>query len=63
METIQVSTASWTDKGLIESGRFYPKGRTSAEDRLRYNLERQGPNRRIGPFQLRLPEVRTERPC
>jgi uncharacterized protein YecE (DUF72 family) len=36
MGTIQVGTAPWTDKSLIESGRFYPKGRTSAEDRLRY---------------------------
>ena len=36
MGTIQVGTASWTDKSLIESGRFYPKGCTSAEDRLRY---------------------------
>ena len=36
MGTIQVGTASWTDKSLIESGQFYPKGCTSAEDRLRY---------------------------
>jgi len=35
MGTIKVGTASWTDKSLIESGRFYPKGCTSAEDRLR----------------------------
>lgn len=33
---IQVGTASWTDKTLIGSKRFYPKGCTSAEDRLRY---------------------------
>lgn len=33
---VQVGTASWTDKTLIECGRFYPKGCTSAEDRLRY---------------------------
>jgi len=31
-----VGTASWTDKTLIESKRFYPKGCTSAEARLRY---------------------------
>ncbi len=31
-----VGTASWTDKSLIQSGRFYPKGCSSAEDRLRY---------------------------
>lgn len=33
---IRVGTASWTDKTLIESKRFYPKGCTSAEARLRY---------------------------
>ncbi|MGH8111040.1 MAG: DUF72 domain-containing protein [Rhodanobacteraceae bacterium] len=33
---IQVGTASWTDKTLIDSKRFYPKGCSSAEDRLRY---------------------------
>lgn len=31
-----VGTASWTDKPLIESGSFYPKGTNSAEARLRY---------------------------
>ena len=34
--TILVGTASWTDKSLIESGKFYPKDATTAEDRLRY---------------------------
>lgn len=33
---IQVGTASWTDKSLIQSKRFYPKGCSSAEDRLRF---------------------------
>jgi len=33
---IYVGTASWTDKSLIDSGRFYPADATSAEDRLRY---------------------------
>lgn len=33
---VQIGTASWTDKSLIASGRFYPKGCTSAEERLRY---------------------------
>lgn len=32
-------TASWTDKTLIESGAFYPKGATSAEARLRFYAE------------------------
>lgn len=33
---IEVGTASWTDATLIKSGRFYPKGCTSAEARLRF---------------------------
>ena len=36
MANILVGTASWTDKSLIESGKFYPKDATSAEDRLRF---------------------------
>lgn len=34
--TILVGTASWTDKTLIREGTFYPKGVSSAEERLRY---------------------------
>jgi uncharacterized protein YecE (DUF72 family) len=37
---ILVGTASWTDKGLVASGKFYPKGCSSAEDRLRYYASR-----------------------
>lgn len=33
---IQIGTASWTDKSLIDCKRFYPKGCSSAEERLRY---------------------------
>jgi uncharacterized protein YecE (DUF72 family) len=33
---ILVGTASWTDKTLVASGRFYPPKCTSPEDRLRY---------------------------
>lgn len=33
---ILVGTASWTDKSLIATKRFYPKGCNSAEDRLRF---------------------------
>jgi uncharacterized protein YecE (DUF72 family) len=33
---ILVGTASWTDKSLIESGRFYPPDATSAEARLQH---------------------------
>lgn len=36
LNNILVGTASWTDKSLIDSGRFYPKEATSAEARLRY---------------------------
>ena len=34
--TVLVGTASWTDKTLIASGRFYPPGAKSAEGRLRF---------------------------
>jgi len=33
---ILVGTCSWTDPSLIESGRFYPPGVSSAADRLRF---------------------------
>ena len=36
MSEILVGTASWTDKSLILSGRFYPPQVTTPEDRLRY---------------------------
>jgi uncharacterized protein YecE (DUF72 family) len=36
MGKVMVGTCSWTDKTLIESGRFYPGGARSAEARLRY---------------------------
>lgn len=36
MNNILVGTASWTDKTLIECGRFYPPEARSAEARLRY---------------------------
>ncbi|HEV8676629.1 MAG TPA: DUF72 domain-containing protein [Methylomirabilota bacterium] len=32
----RVGCASWLDRALIASGRFYPRGRMSAEDRLRW---------------------------
>jgi uncharacterized protein YecE (DUF72 family) len=37
---ILVGTASWPDKTLIASGRFYPKEATTAEARLRYYASR-----------------------
>ncbi len=36
MGEILVGTCSWTDRTLIECGRFYPAGVRSAEGRLRY---------------------------
>ena len=33
---IRVGTASWTDKTLLACGRFYPRGASTAEARLRY---------------------------
>jgi uncharacterized protein YecE (DUF72 family) len=35
-QRILIGTASWTDKSLIGSGRFYPAGCSTPEDRLRY---------------------------
>ena len=40
MGKLYIGTASWTDKTLIESGRFYPKGVSTAEARLRFYAER-----------------------
>ena len=36
MGKILIGTASWTDKSLITSGRFYPPKCNSPEERLRY---------------------------
>ena len=36
---IRVGTASWTDPSLVKSGKFYPKGCSSPEQRLRYYAE------------------------
>ncbi len=36
MSEILVGTSSWTDKSLIESGRFYPPSVSKPEERLRY---------------------------
>ena len=34
--SVLVGTASWTDKTLIDCGRFYPQGATTTETRLRF---------------------------
>ena len=36
MGNILIGTSSWTDKSLIDSGRFYPPSATTPEGRLRY---------------------------
>ena len=36
MSRVLIGTSSWTDKTLIESGKFYPASATNAEDRLRF---------------------------
>lgn len=36
MGRIRVGLSSWTDKSLIDCGKFYPPGVTSAEERLRF---------------------------
>ena len=33
---VKIGTASWTDKSLIDSGRYYPQSARSAEARLRF---------------------------
>ena len=33
---VRVGTASWTDPTIVKGGVFYPRGTTSAEDRLRW---------------------------
>ena len=40
MAHILVGTSSWTDKTLIESGKFYPSSATTPEDRLRFYASR-----------------------
>lgn len=40
MGRILVGTASWTDQTLIDCKRFYPRGCTSAEERLRHYASR-----------------------
>lgn len=36
MDNIRIGTASWTDKSLIDSGKFYPAAASKPEDRLRF---------------------------
>ncbi len=60
MGEILVGTASWTDKTLIESGRFYPREANSAEARLRYYAS-QFPLVEIDSTYYALPAEQTAR--
>jgi len=40
MGRIRIGLSSWTDKSLLESGKFYPPGVDDAEGRLRYYASR-----------------------
>ena len=37
--SIRIGTCSWTDKGLIEGGTFYPPEAQSPKERLKYYAE------------------------
>ena len=37
---IHIGTCSWTERTLIKSGEFYPKGLSTAEDRLKYYADK-----------------------
>jgi uncharacterized protein YecE (DUF72 family) len=60
VSAILVGTASWTDKTLIESGRFYPPGAKSAEARLQYYAS-QFPLVEIDSTYYALPAERTSK--
>ena len=36
MDTVKIGTASWTDRSLIESGKYYPADCKTPEARLRF---------------------------
>jgi uncharacterized protein YecE (DUF72 family) len=40
IDDVLIGTASWTDKSLVDSGRFYPPDARSAESRLRFYAAR-----------------------
>src|SRR6478735_149651 len=55
---ILVGTASWTDKSLIESGRFYPAEAKTPEQRLQYYAS-QFPIVEVDSSYYALPAERT----
>ena len=56
--TVRIGTASWTDRTLIKSGRFYPPGTNTAEARLRYYAS-QFPLVEVDATYYALPAERT----
>ena len=52
---IRVGTASWTDPTIVKGGVFYPRGVSSAEDRLRFYAE-QFPVVEVDSSYYSLPE-------
>jgi len=57
MPNILVGTASWTDRSLIDSGRFYPPEAGTSENRLRYYAS-QFPFVEVDSSYYSLPTVR-----
>src|SRR4030088_2708381 len=57
MGRILVGTASWTDKTLIASGRFYPAKDNTPEGRLRYYAS-QFPLVEVDSSYYAIPEAR-----
>lgn len=55
---VRVGTASWTDPTIVKGGVFYPRGVSSAEDRLRYYAE-QFPVVEVDSTYYSLPERAT----
>jgi uncharacterized protein YecE (DUF72 family) len=57
---IRIGTASWTDPTMVRGNVFYPRGVSSAEDRLRYYAE-QFPVVEVDSSYYSLPERATAR--
>ncbi|NUQ19623.1 MAG: DUF72 domain-containing protein, partial [Gemmatimonadaceae bacterium] len=55
---VRVGTASWTDPTIVKGGVFYPRGTSSAEDRLRYYAS-QFPVVEVDSSYYSLPEKAT----
>ena len=60
--TILVGTASWTDKTLVDSGKFYPAEAKSPEARLRYYAQ-QFPMVEVDASYYAIPTPQTAQAC